>query len=88
MGRHDVGALEEEITAEDFFGWLEFWKVEPFGGTWHQAAALAYTVAASAGAKPGKDFIEKFLPSYDPFPAQTEAEMAAEFAKLKQNNGS
>lgn len=85
LGRHDVDRLEEELTPEEFFGWLEYWKAEPFGSEWQRTAMLAYTVAAAAGGKPGKDFIEKFLPSYDPYPIQTEAEMAAEFAKLKRH---
>lgn len=51
---------------------------------WHRTALATYTTATVMGGKPGNDFIEKFLPSYDPFPIQTEEEMAREFAKLKR----
>jgi len=89
LGRHDITQFAEELTVEDFFGWLEYWKAEPFGMPWHRTASLAYTAAASAGAKPGADFMDKFMPSYDPHPIQSEAEMAAQFAKLKRHcNGS
>lgn len=83
MGRVDVNRLEEELSPEEFFGWLEYWKKEPFGLPWHSSALSTYYTVAAIGGDPKSDFIEKFLPSYDPAPPMTEAEMAAEFAKLK-----
>lgn len=84
MGRLDVDELEKELTPSQFYGWMEYWKQEPFGLDWHRTATHAYYDVAVMGGKPGNDFINKFLPSYDPHPTMTEAEMAAEFAKLKR----
>ena len=83
LGRADINTLEEELTAEEFFEWVEYWKQEPFGLEWYRAALVAYTQASSM-TKIDQSFIDKFQPNYDPNPRQSEEEMAAEFEKLRQ----
>ena len=66
LGRADVDALAEELDAKLFFEWTEYWRIEPFGMEWHRAGLSSYVALAAAGGKPPPDFVDKFLPSYDP----------------------
>lgn len=83
MGRVDVDRLEREITVDEFYGWYEFWKAEPFGLDWHRTALLAHTNATVMGGKPPRDFCEQFLPSYDPTKPMSDEDMMEQVAKLK-----
>ncbi len=82
-GRPDIRNLEEELSTEEFFEWVEYWQKEPFGLEWYRASLIAYTQANSMGSV-DRTFIDKFQPNYNPHPVQSEEEMAAEFEKLKQ----
>lgn len=75
MGRADVDALAEELDAKLFFEWTEYWKIEPFGMEWHRAGLSSYVALTAAGGKPPPDFVDKFLPSYDPAPPMTDEEI-------------
>lgn len=63
---------------------MAYYRVEPFGEDWLRTArATAYTLAA-LGAKIDDQFVEKFLPSYDPHREMTPDEIEAELRKLEK----
>ena len=84
VGRADVDALAEEIDTQLFLEWEEYWRQEPFGMEWHRTGLAAYVAYISAGGKAQSDFVEKFLPSYDPAPAMTDEEIRDRLAMLRK----
>ena len=42
---------------------------------WHRAGLSSYVALTAAGGKPPPDFVDKFLPSYDPAPPMTDEEI-------------
>ena len=82
-GIWNVEAWKREITLEQLKRWLAFYRIEPWGQSWRQAARQTMFTVTALGAKVREEFEDMFLPTYDPArPTQTEAEMLAELMKL------
>lgn len=62
---------------------MAYYRVEPFGEDWLRTAkATAYTLAALGSKGIDDQFVDRFLPSYDPSREMTPDEIAAELKKL------
>jgi hypothetical protein len=78
-----VEAWKREITLDQVKRWLAFYRIEPWGQPWRQAARQTMFTVTALGAKVKEDFEEMFLPTWDPSrPTQTEDEMLAELMKI------
>lgn len=67
------------LTDEEFWDWIAFWELEPFGEEWRQTAILA-SIGASNGWFNGKHSWEKFMPVKPPLVRQ-------DAAKIQRNIG-
>lgn len=84
LGIEDPIAFADRIDVRTWRLWFAFYRLCPWGDEWRRTARAVSMLAASNGAKVNEDFEELFLPTYDPRrPLQTEEQMAAELAKLK-----
>lgn len=80
----DPCAFAERISIRAWKLWYAFYRLEPFGDDWRRTARAVEMLASANGAKVNEEFEELFLPTYDPRrPTQTDEQMAAELAKLK-----
>ena len=74
------------MTAKEFWEWIEYYRLEPFGDEWDQAAEIGFTVAACSGnVKRGalRRFHENFKPKFkDSKPKQTPEQMASIFRQF------
>jgi hypothetical protein len=78
----DVEEWKKRTTLRQIVKWLGYWKVEPFGDDWGRSARQTMFLAAALGAKVPDDFLEKFLPNYDPNRVMSDDEINAEMTKF------
>ena len=62
--------------------WVAYYRVEPFGEDWLRTARSTVMILKGLGAKVDEQFVEKFLPGYDPNRPMTPDEIEAELNKL------
>jgi hypothetical protein len=77
----DVEAWMQRISLRQVVRWFAYWKVEPFGDDWMRSALTTLYVLKALGANVDEDFIERFLPNYDPDRPMTDDEIKAELTK-------
>ena len=85
VGRVDVSAMAEEMTADDVAWWMAFERCEPFGDAWRRTARQALVIANSNGAKLKGKFESEFMPLYDPTAAEHTSDEAAAILKRYTN---
>ena len=78
----DVEEWKKRTTLRQIIKWLAYWKVEPFGDDWSRSARQTLFILAALGAKVPDDFMDRFLPNWDPDRAMTEDEIQAEMTKF------
>lgn len=80
----DVEEYKQRLTVRQLQKWIAYHRIEPFGEDWLRTARLCFFVVSALGAKVDADFIDKFLPTYDPDRPMTEDEIKAELAKFSR----
>jgi hypothetical protein len=87
LGIGNVETWKRELTLDQLHKWIAYYRVEPFGEDWlREARATMFTIAA-LGAKPGSDFVDIFLPNYDPDREMTEDEIAEKLKGWTKEGG-
>jgi len=66
---------------------MAYYRVEPFGEDWLRTARGTLFTIAAFGAKPGSDFVDLFLPNYDPDREMTEDEIAEKLKGWTKEGG-
>lgn len=75
------------MSAQEWREWLEFYRYEPFGSGWQQAALVAAVVANGTPGRRKAVSMEDFLPVRPPRRKQTDAEIAEFFCAMFQPKG-
>lgn len=78
----DVEAWKKRVKLRQIEKWLAYWKVEPFGDDWGRTARQTLFLIKCLGADVNAEFLETFLPNYDPDRVMTEDEINAELNKF------
>jgi hypothetical protein len=80
-----IGHVEEwkqEVSVRQVQRWIAYYRVEPFGEDWSRTARQTLMILCGLGCNVDEQFLEKFLPSYDPNRPMTEDEINAELTKF------
>lgn len=78
----DVEGWKQSVSLQQILKWYAYWRVEPFGDDWSRTAVQTLFVLKALGANVGTEFIEKFLPNYDPNRVMSDEEITAELTKF------
>lgn len=78
----DVEAWMQRTPLRQILKWYAYWKVEPFGDDWTRTAVSTLFILQALGHNLNEEFIEKFMPNYDPNRPMTQDEINAELTKF------
>lgn len=78
----DVEEWKKRTTLRQVEKWLAYWKVEPFGDDWNRTARQTLFLLKAFGCNVDTQFLESFLPNYDPNRPMTDDEIEAELTKF------
>jgi hypothetical protein len=87
LGIGNVEQWKRELTLDQLHRWIAYYRVEPFGKDWVRTARGTLFTIAALGAKPGSDFVDLFLPNYDPDREMTEDEIAEKLKGWTREGG-
>lgn len=87
LGIGHVEKWKHDLTLDQLHRWIAYYRVEPFGEEWLRSARATMFTIAALGAKPGSDFVDLFLPNYDPDREMTEDEIAEKLRGWTKEGG-